>query len=181
MPIGGGGQGGNCGRRRRRRCNGARPGGKGAAIKRILKAVGRGGAAVAANVASGGAAGLLPGMMVSGPTSAERMESARRLGVSMTGLPKSGSLNFNGGGSKTLEDQLFEFRIRELKEIEGQLRSAMNQSEAEGGNGDSDSRSATSQKVQQLIQKRSQMIELLSNTLKTMHDSAMAVNRNIRT
>lgn len=109
------------------------------------------------------------------------MESARLLGASMAGLPKPGSLNFSGGGSTTLEDQIFEFRIRELKQIEGKLRAAMNQSEAEGGNGDSDSRSATSQKVQQLIQKRSQMIELLSNTLKTMHDSAMAVNRNIRT
>ena len=44
-----------------------------------------------------------------------------------------------------------------------------------------DSRSAAAQRVQQLVQKRSQMVELLSNSLKTLHDNSMAVNRNIRT
>jgi len=66
-----------------------------------------------------------------------------------------------------------------LRDAEGELQGAMQQSDSAGGAG-GDSRSAAAQKVQQLIQKRSEMVELLTNTMKTMHDSSMAVNRNIR-
>ena len=55
------------------------------------------------------------------------------------------------------------------------------QQQESGGAAGGDSRSAAAQRVQQLVQKRSQMVELLSNSLKTLHDNSMAVNRNIRT
>lgn len=177
---------GRCGTRRSRNARGSRPGGKGAAVKRILKAVGRHGATAATAVAGGGVAGLLPGMIATGPTSAQRIASANRLGAHAAYPTSSASVGGSGsGGRKSLEDQISEYFMKELKNVEGELQSAMQQSEAQGGgagaggNG-SDSRSAMSQKVQQLVQKRSQMVELLTNSLKTMHDSAMAVNRNIR-
>lgn len=82
-------------------------------------------------------------------------------------------------GGTSLEDRIFEFMSSKLRDAEGELQGAMQQSDSAGGAG-GDSRSAAAQKVQQLIQKRSEMVELLTNTMKTMHDSSMAVNRNIR-
>jgi hypothetical protein len=127
----------------------ARPTRRPSLAKRILASIGKG-AATAAPLA-------LPG--VGGACAAAA--SASRL----------------GGGS--LEDRIFQFLQSKLRDAEGELEGAMQQSDSAGGSG-GDSRSAATQKVQQLIQKRSEMVELLTNTMKTMHDSSMAVNRNIR-
>jgi hypothetical protein len=186
-------------------------------VKRILKAVAKHGATAATAVAAGGIPAAIPAAIAAtGQTSAQRIASANLLGASSvyptsSGVPPGGAnprpvlvgggtpFPSNGGsvggtgsgGRKTLEDQISEYFMKELKAVEGELQSAMQQADAQGGGGaggsggtggagGSDSRSAMSQKVQQLIQKRSQMVELLTNSLKTMHDSAMAVNRNIR-
>ena len=83
------------------------------------------------------------------------------------------------GGS--LEDQIAAFFRSQLKQVEGELQGAMQQAQAGGGEGQGgDSRALASSKVQQLVQKRSEMIEMLTNALKTSHESSLTVARNLK-
>ena len=139
----------------------ARPCRKPSLAKRLLAGIGRNAARVAPLAVPGGPVGAAAAAQLIGPASGGSCAPSRA-----------------GGGS--LEDRIFEFLSSKLREVEGELEGAMQQQDA-GGAAGGDSRSSAAQKVQQLIQKRSQMVELLSNSLKTLHDSSMAVNRNIRT
>jgi hypothetical protein len=79
-----------------------------------------------------------------------------------------------GGGS--FEERLFAFLSGQVRESESELDGAMQQ--ASGGGGDS--RTLASQKVQQLVQKRSELVEAMTNTLKSVHETSMSVTRNIK-
>jgi hypothetical protein len=129
----------------------------GSVVKRMLCRVGKGALAAGANAVPGGGLALA--------------------GASALGGGRGPALS-GGVGGGSLEDQIFQFLSMNLRQVEAELKGAMQESGAQGGDGDS--RSAVAQKVQQLAQKRSEMVELLSNTLKTMHDTTQAVNRNIR-
>lgn len=81
-----------------------------------------------------------------------------------------------GGGGGSFEDRIFAFMTSRVRSLEGELDTAMQQ--ADGAKGESST--LATQKVQQLVQKRSEAIEALTNTLKTLQDSTQAVNRNIK-
>jgi hypothetical protein len=158
-----------------------RPGGVG----RLLARIGKGALAIGANAVPGG--GLATAALSSCGAGGSSGSSSGGSGCEPAGGASGGSggcgtagggiAPSSGGGS--LEDRIFAFLTEKLREIEQELDGAMKQADASGASGDS--RSAATQKVPQLVQKRSEMVELLSNTLKTMHDSTQAVNRNIRT
>jgi hypothetical protein len=84
----------------------------------------------------------------------------------------------SSGGS--LEDRIAAFFREQLRQVEQELETAMKEAERAGQNGQGDSRSAAANKVQQLVNKRSEMIEMLTNAQKALHESSMAVNRNIK-
>jgi hypothetical protein len=142
----------------------------------------RGAASAAANIA-------LPGSSLAfdaGSVLARRREPRPVSGGACSGAapapPGSGSASpasstSTGGGS--LEDQIFAFFSKLMQQVEGELKNAMAQQDSQGAGG-GDSRSAVAQKVQQLIQKRNEMVEMLTNSLKTLHETSMAVNRNIK-
>ena len=77
----------------------------------------------------------------------------------------------------SVEDRLTQFITSQVRDVERELDAAMQQ--GAGGAG-GDSRTLVSQKVQQLAQKRSELIETLTNTLKSLHDSSMSVARNVK-
>lgn len=155
---------------------------RGSFVKKFLKGLGKGAANVAPTLVPGGgavASAIQMAQMSYGPSVHQNG------GGGCPPPPPSCQTTADtpprlGGGS--LEDRIFEYLSSRLREVEGELESAMQKNDQSGGASGSggDSRSAAAQKVQQLVQKRSEMVELLSNSLKTLHDSTMAVDRNIR-
>ncbi len=112
-----------------------------------------------------GAAMAAPALVPGGPAIQAGAGMATRL---------AGGGGSGGGGS--FEDRIFAFMTSRVRSLEGELDTAMQQ--ADGAKGESST--LATQKVQQLVQKRSEAIEALTNTLKTLHDSTQAVNRNIK-
>ena len=68
-----------------------------------------------------------------------------------------------------------------MRKQEGELEDAMRKAEAGGSGGPGgDSRALAAQKVQQLVQKRSELVEMMTNIGKSLYESATAVNRNLK-
>jgi hypothetical protein len=137
----------------------ARPRRKSSVVSRILGQVGRGAAQAAPALVPGGAA------VKAGAAAASRIASGAR---------NNGSV-LDGG---SLEDRIFAFLSGKVREAEAELDAAMRQGDSGGGNGDS--RTLASQRVQQLVSKRAELVEALTNTMKSAHESTMAVSRNFK-
>jgi hypothetical protein len=168
--------GGGCGSGRAR----ARPRGRSSMVRRILREIGREAVKNAPSLVPGGAAirdgaGLAsrlgrrphPAPQPSGGPFPLPSPSAPPIPI----RPSASSL---GGG--TFEERLLAFYGSRVRDAESDIDGAMQQ--AEGGS--SDSRTLASQKVQQLVQKRSELVEAMTNALKSVHESSMSVTRNIK-
>jgi hypothetical protein len=156
----------------------ARPPKKSSLVRRFLRELGKGAAAAAPALVPGGAPvktgiGLASRLARSGQTS-PRPSSTPFSGSSTGSANNTPSPLFSGG---SFEDRLFTFLAEKVRESESNLDSAMQQSA--GGSG-GDSQTLVAQRVQQLVQKRSELIETFTNTLKTLHESSMAVDRNVK-
>lgn len=142
-----------------------RPRNCGSGIGRILARIGQGAMSVAGGASTGG-----PLLAAAAGTS-----MAGRGNVLAT--QSDGLASALSGGS--LEERLAVFFRGQLKYVEGRLEAAMQEAQQAGG-ADGDSRALATSKVQQLVSKRSEMIEMLTNTLKTAHESAIGVARNLK-
>jgi hypothetical protein len=138
------------------------------AARRILARIGAG----ALNAAAGAAAGGVPGAVLgaaAGIRGGAQCDAAQGSPRGPNGSPRP------AGGS--LEDQIAAFFRDQLQQIEQELKAAMQEADQVG---EGDSRAAAASKVQQLVNRRSEMVEMLTNALKTLYESSMTVNRNIK-
>jgi hypothetical protein len=133
-----------------------RPRRRGGGLRRIL--------AKASSIALTAGSSLVPYAGIAG--------TIGRLASSSSGLVRGGSL----------EDQIAQFFRSRVREVEDELKKAMHYAQQVGdqSNGTGESRSSASTQVQVLVQKRAEMLQMLTDTLRTMHESAMAVNRNLK-
>jgi hypothetical protein len=142
-------------------------------VGRILSRIGKGAIGAATGAAAGGPLGAVAGAA----------GSIRGSGCSPAGKGSvlAAQPRISGG---SLEDQIAAFFRQQLKQVESELQGAMQEAQSGGGSSGSgeggDSRALASSKVQQLVQKRSEMIEMLTNAMKTSHDTSLAVARNLK-